>query len=80
MTDRLATICAPPVMPDPLHGALMVGLGAALWGLLAPGAERTHRWGEAGIFVYAALGLGFLGHIGQVYQTTSPTWMPPLMT
>lgn len=58
-----------------LHGALMVGLGAALWALLAPGGERTRRWGEAGIFVYAALGLGFLGHVGQVYQTTSPTWM-----
>jgi uncharacterized membrane protein len=56
-----------------LHGALMVGLGAALWALLAPGGERTRRWGEAGIFVYAALGLGFLGHVGQVYQTTSPT-------
>lgn len=58
-----------------LHAALMVALGGALWSLLAQGGERARRWAEAGIFVFAALGLGFIGHLGQVYQTSTPTWM-----
>lgn len=58
-----------------LHALLLIGLGAALWSLLAQGGERAHRWAEAGIFVFAMLGLGFIGHLGQVYQTSAPTWM-----
>ncbi|MBB3956481.1 DUF2157 domain-containing protein [Novosphingobium sediminicola] len=58
-----------------LHAALLLGLGAALWALPAQGADATRRWAEVGIFVFAALGLGFIGHLGQVYQTSSPTWM-----
>lgn len=58
-----------------LHGALMVGLGASLWGMTAQGGESARRWNEVGIFVLAILGLGFLGHLGQVYQTSSPAWM-----
>ncbi|MBN9143282.1 MULTISPECIES: DUF2157 domain-containing protein [unclassified Novosphingobium] len=58
-----------------LHAALMVGLAAALWALLAQGGDTARRWAEVGIFVFAALGLGFIGHLGQVYQTSSPTWV-----
>jgi uncharacterized membrane protein len=31
---------------------------------------------EALLFVTAALGLTFFGHLGQVYQTSSPLWQP----
>ncbi len=31
---------------------------------------------EAFVFVLAILGLTFFGHLGQVYQTTSPLWQP----
>ncbi|WP_324073617.1 MAG: DUF2157 domain-containing protein [Erythrobacter sp.] len=31
---------------------------------------------EALVFVTAALGLTFFGHLGQVYQTSSPLWKP----
>ena len=31
---------------------------------------------EALVFVAAALGLTFFGHLGQVYQTSSPLWQP----
>lgn len=57
-----------------LHAALMVGLGGALWSLLGQPGEAARRWAETGLFVFALMGLGFLGHLGQVYQTSAPTW------
>lgn len=39
-------------------------------------AVRSPFAGEALLFVVAALGLTFFGHIGQVYQTASPLWQP----
>lgn len=59
-----------------LHFALMAGIAARLWLRGAPAAER-HPWlHEAALFVLAMLGLTFLGHVGQVYQTSSPLWQP----
>lgn len=58
-----------------LHAALLLGLGAALWTALAQKDERGLRWAEAGMFIFAILGLGFIAHLGQVYQTNSPSWM-----
>ena len=59
-----------------IHLALMLAMG----GLLAwrgPALERAQPWGfEAALFVLAVLGLAFFGHIGQVYQTSSPLWQP----
>lgn len=55
--------------------AVAGALGALFWreqGL----AERSPWAVEALVFVTAALGLTFFGHLGQVYQTASPLWQP----
>jgi uncharacterized membrane protein len=59
-----------------IHLALMLALGGWLaW--RGETLERAQPWGlEAGLFVLGALGLAFFGHIGQVYQTSSPLWQP----
>jgi len=59
-----------------IHLAVMIALGGWLaWRELA--LERTQPWiFEAGLFVLGALGLAFFGHLGQVYQTSSPLWQP----
>lgn len=55
-----------------IHLALLVLAAGGLWFL-----HRRSAWGEeAGLFVFGALGLTFMGHIGQAYQTTSPLWQP----
>lgn len=55
-----------------VHLALLAGSALALWLLCGRNA-----WGEeALLFVFGALGLTFMGHIGQAYQTTSPLWQP----
>ena len=58
-----------------LHAALMVGMAAVLWGMGDQPERRSSPLFEAGIFVLGLLGLTFLGHLGQVYQTTSPAWL-----
>jgi len=59
-----------------VHFALLAG---ALFGLHW-GGERLAQaspWAlEALVFTAAALGLTFLGHLGQVYQSASPLWQP----
>src|SRR5687768_8317255 len=59
-----------------IHLALMLGLGGWLaW--RGETLERTQPWGfEAALFVLSVLGLAFFGHLGQVYQTSSPLWQP----
>ncbi|MBS0474891.1 MAG: DUF2157 domain-containing protein [Proteobacteria bacterium] len=56
-----------------VHFAVLIGVAAALWwqaGWLGP-------WGEeALLFVFGVLGLTFMGHLGQAYQSTSPLWQP----
>jgi uncharacterized membrane protein len=59
-----------------VHFALIVGLLAVLFLREAPLAERSPWAVEALVFVTAALGLTFFGHLGQVYQTSSPLWQP----
>jgi Predicted membrane protein (DUF2157) len=55
-----------------IHFVIMIGL--AVWLTLL---EKTHdAFHEAGLFILGALGLAFFGHIGQVYQTSSPLWQP----
>lgn len=58
------------------HFAAMVALAGWLaWRGAA--LSQDHPWAhEAAVFVLAALGLGFMGHLGQVYQTSSPLWQP----
>ncbi len=59
-----------------VHLAAVAGaVGALLWRETALAAKSP--WAvEALAFVAAALGLTFFGHLGQVYQTSSPLWQP----
>lgn len=69
-----------------LHAVLLLALAA--WMVRRPPhAERDAAGDEEGaraifddawLFIYAALALTFVGHVGQVYQTTSPLWQPLL--
>ncbi|QDH33172.1 DUF2157 domain-containing protein [Porphyrobacter sp. YT40] len=69
---------------EDIPGLLRLGVHFALLaGLLALLVWREQRLDEASpwavealLFVVAALGLTFFGHIGQVYQTSSPLWQP----
>jgi hypothetical protein len=59
-----------------LHFALMAGVAGWL-GFRGDPAIARHPWlHEAVLFVLGMLGLTFLGHLGQVYQTSSPLWQP----
>jgi len=59
-----------------LHLVLLAGL-AGFIGLRGDRLEAEHPWGlEAALFVLAVLGMTFFGHLGQVYQTSSPLWKP----
>jgi hypothetical protein len=49
-------------------------LAATAWLYLKSSTHPAFR--EAGLFILGALGLTFFGHIGQVYQTSSPLWQP----
>lgn len=59
-----------------VHLALIAGALAGLF-LREQRLAETSPWAvEALVFVTAALGLTFFGHLGQVYQTSSPLWQP----
>ncbi|AUX68674.1 hypothetical protein CHX26_03350 [Porphyrobacter sp. HT-58-2] len=59
-----------------IHLALIAGLLAVLFAREERLAEKSPWAIEALVFTLAALGLTFFGHIGQVYQTSSPLWQP----
>lgn len=59
-----------------VHFALIVAALAALLAREARLAAASPWAVEALVFVTAALGLTFFGHLGQVYQTSSPLWQP----
>jgi len=61
------------------HLALIAAALAALFWREDRIAERSPWAAEALLFVTAALGLTFFGHLGQVYQTSSPLWQPLAM-
>ncbi len=67
-------------VPGALRLAIHLALIGALTGYIAlrgDRLERDHPWGlEAALFLLGMLGLAFFGHIGQVYQTSSPLWQP----
>lgn len=59
-----------------VHLALIAGALAALL-LREERLAQASPWAAEGLlFVTAALGLTFFGHLGQVYQTASPLWKP----
>lgn len=57
-----------------VHMLLMVAL-AAYMAFKLP-TQTSEYFNDALIFILGALGLTFLGHLGQVYQTSSPLWQP----
>jgi len=59
-----------------VHLALIAGLLGLLFAREQQLAARSPWAVEALVFVTAALGLTFFGHLGQVYQTSSPLWQP----
>jgi len=59
-----------------VHLALIVAALAALFLREQRLAEASPWAVEALLFVTAALGLTFFGHLGQVYQPSSPLWQP----
>lgn len=59
-----------------IHFALMAGLAGYLWRAGDGLAARQPWLHEGALFVLALLGMAFLGHLGQVYQTSSPLWQP----
>lgn len=62
-----------------LHFALMTVVAAGLW-WRGDALARERPWaGEALLFVLGVLGLTFFGHLGQVYQMSSPLWQPLAM-
>ncbi len=69
-------------IPAMVRLGIHLALLAALLGALAWFGDRLAErqpWGqEALLFVIGALGLTFLPHLGQAYQTTSPLWQPLL--
>jgi uncharacterized membrane protein len=66
----------PGVVRLAVHLALIALLLAVLFAREERLAARSPWAVEALAFVAAALGLTFFGHIGQVYQTSSPLWQP----
>lgn len=59
-----------------VHFVLLAALAAALW-WRGDALLSQRPWAhEALLFVFVVLGLTFFGHLGQVYQTSSPLWQP----
>ena len=62
-----------------IHFAVMIGVAAGLlWKRSRSIATDNSFFDDAILFVFAALGLTFFGHLGQYYQTSSPLWQPSL--
>ncbi len=59
-----------------VHLALIAGLLALVFSREDRLAAKSPWAVEAAVFITAALGLTFFGHLGQVYQTSSPLWQP----
>jgi uncharacterized membrane protein len=59
-----------------VHFVLMAGVAAYLWLKAGPLAARQPWLHEAILFILGMLGMTFIGHVGQVYQTGSPLWQP----
>jgi uncharacterized membrane protein len=73
-----------------IHFALILAVAAGLFWKRkadsendAPNSTQNSAaegiFGDAIVFVFAALGLTFFGHLGQYYQTSSPLWQPLLL-
>jgi len=64
-----------------IHFSLMIGAaGWLFWQYRSEddGGIGKRFFSDAGLFILGALALTFFGHLGQVYQTSSPLWQPLL--
>ena len=59
-----------------VHFVLMAAVAVYLWLRASQLAERQPWLNEAILFILGMLGMTFMGHVGQVYQTSSPLWQP----
>ena len=59
-----------------IHFSLIVALAGLLICQYDRAAALNAYFHDAILFIFGALGLTFFGHIGQVYQTSSPLWQP----
>lgn len=66
----------PGILRLAVHLVLIAATLSLLFFREARLAARSPWAVEALVFVSAALGLTFFGHLGQVYQTNSPLWQP----
>ena len=66
----------PPALRLGIHLALIAVLIGLLLAREARLAARSPWAAEALVFVIAALGLTFFGHLGQAYQSAAPLWQP----
>jgi uncharacterized membrane protein len=57
-----------------VHFALMIGVGGWVWWQRRAEVGQSRWFDDAALFIFGTLGLTFFGHIGQVYQTSSPLW------
>jgi uncharacterized membrane protein len=61
-----------------IHFFVMAALAGFIWWQAQRETALNHWFDDAKLFVLGALGMTFFGHIGQVYQTSSPLWQPLL--
>lgn len=62
-----------------IHGLLMAAVAAAIFWLQQRKGFLGLYVKDVLLFVMAVLGATFFGHLGQVYQTSSPLWQPLAM-
>ncbi|AMO71855.1 DUF2157 domain-containing protein [Sphingorhabdus sp. M41] len=59
-----------------VHGLLIAGTGAGIYLLQPRNGFLGLYLKDVLLFILAVLGATFFGHLGQVYQTSSPLWQP----
>ncbi|MEJ6595492.1 DUF2157 domain-containing protein [Parasphingorhabdus sp.] len=59
-----------------VHGLLIAGIAAAIFVLQPRKGFLGLYLKDVLLFILAVLGATFFGHLGQVYQTSSPLWQP----
>jgi hypothetical protein len=66
----------PQMLRLSLHfGLLAAGVAVIAWRGKSLAARQPMAL-DAALFVLGMLGMAFMGHLGQVYQTSSPLWQP----
>lgn len=59
-----------------VHGLLIAGISAGIFILQPRNSFLGLYLKDVLLFILAVLGATFFGHLGQVYQTSSPLWQP----